>query len=437
MQNLGRLPLFLLLIGFPLLSPACIWDDDTIEMEAMRFPGTNELLTGRFLQHSAEFHYWRYRNRETRLIQDPDNLELIDDLAVSLDKLGRDEEAIRWIKRSDSLDPCRYETYANWGTFLIHSGKYEEGLEKIKTAIEINPDAHFGREIYQQYVVEYVMSKMKNGKIPRPLVPVGELTGINFLLYSHQSNFYAFLLGKFNGKRADEGKDTLKSLPDAELRKAIKGVRGMMKFGNYNSPVLLEVLGDLLLGRPDMVQIDREKPYKTDPSRHLAGRAYLLSAGPSTDPRVQAACKIKAATVLSRVRGGKFNGLYLQEAMVSLELDQKEGEHYRKDIADHEIAWIKGGQDPDHEFKAKYYKEEDKVKEGKRRRDRRPADKSEIAHMMFDHDFKATRKDTLRGRNYQAWQRFNPHPVQIAPSVVQTVDSLFPTEANRTPRLFM
>ena len=121
-----------------MFSPACIWDDDTIEMEAMRFPGTYELISGHFLQHSAEFYYWRFRQRENSLAKDPENLELIDDLAVSLDKLGRDDEAIRWIKRSDSLDPCRYETYANWGTFLIHSGKYKEGLEKIKMAISVN-----------------------------------------------------------------------------------------------------------------------------------------------------------------------------------------------------------------------------------------------------------------------------------------------------------
>ena len=55
--------------------------------------------------------------------------------------------------------------------------------------------------------------------------------------------------------------------PAETIDKAITGVLGMMKFGNHDSPVLLEALGDLLVSRG----------YDTDGKR-LAARAYLKAS---------------------------------------------------------------------------------------------------------------------------------------------------------------
>ncbi len=43
----------------PAVAVACSWDYDTIRRERTRFPGTLELLTGKFLRHSPEFYGWR------------------------------------------------------------------------------------------------------------------------------------------------------------------------------------------------------------------------------------------------------------------------------------------------------------------------------------------------------------------------------------------
>src|SRR5687768_12330427 len=51
----------------PLAAAACLWDSDTIKMERSRFPGTLELITGKFLRHSPEFYEWRIRDRLKRL----------------------------------------------------------------------------------------------------------------------------------------------------------------------------------------------------------------------------------------------------------------------------------------------------------------------------------------------------------------------------------
>src|SRR6476646_9780391 len=73
---------------------ACLWDYDTIKMERARFPGTLELITGKFLRHSPEFYKWRIENRLKRLKADPTNAALLDDLAAAYDKTGQHDKAI-------------------------------------------------------------------------------------------------------------------------------------------------------------------------------------------------------------------------------------------------------------------------------------------------------------------------------------------------------
>ena len=66
--------------------------------------------------------------------------------------------------QKEQLYPGLYETRANLGTFYIHAGELEQGVEQIELAIEINPDAHFGREIYQKHLVNYVLTRKVDGK---------------------------------------------------------------------------------------------------------------------------------------------------------------------------------------------------------------------------------------------------------------------------------
>src|SRR5207249_32911 len=91
----------------------------------------------------------------------------IDDLGVGLDQLKQYDEAILLLRdklkqqQAQGLtERALYTSYANLGTVLIHGAvgaaqrgapsarkQMREGLQFIHRSIEVNPEAHFGREI--------------------------------------------------------------------------------------------------------------------------------------------------------------------------------------------------------------------------------------------------------------------------------------------------
>ena len=222
-----KITILFYLIVFSFINLACLWDRDTITFESENFPSTLEMITGNFIRHSPEFYQWRIQDREAKLKTNPNQWNYYDDLAVAYDKTGNHTKAIELMQQKEKLHPNQYETYANLGTFYIHNKQYQEGLKYIDKAIAINVNAHFGREIYQKHLVTYLLSKMKNGNITLPLNPYAQN-------HYHQTGFHYYL----KKKQKDQYKNSL----------AIFGVMGMIKFGKHNSPILMEVLGDLLAG---------------------------------------------------------------------------------------------------------------------------------------------------------------------------------------------
>src|SRR5436305_1999308 len=98
------------LLAVPAVATACLWDYDTLAQERSRFPTVLELITGKYLRHSPEFYEWRVTDRRKRLVVDPSNLALHDDLVVALDRLGRYDEALAAVEAANKLQPNRYET---------------------------------------------------------------------------------------------------------------------------------------------------------------------------------------------------------------------------------------------------------------------------------------------------------------------------------------
>ena len=339
--------IFLLLTNL-FVAFACFWDYDTIEMERQQFPSVIELISGKFLRHSPEYHYWRIKDREKKIKEHPDSLNFYDDLAVSYSKIGNDKKAIELMILKEEKQPKLYETYANLGTFYLHDGQFEKGIEYIDKAIKINPEAHFGREVYQKHLAEYVLSKMKDGKITLPLdrdFPHSP----DYLVYSSNkgNNFYRLLLSKHNKKLLNLNQDTVKELPEEELEKAIIGIMGMMKFGNFNSPILLETLGDLLLNNG-----------RGDAARQLAARAYFKASYEVEDKNSKEIYKKRIVFVLfhqfTSKQGKKFT-LYELEDLLKEEI--KEGDNFYQQIRSDEINWINSGKNPEKEFASKYYAE--------------------------------------------------------------------------------
>ncbi|MFK7760456.1 MAG: hypothetical protein AB8C13_11000 [Phycisphaerales bacterium] len=171
---------------------ACLWDRDTLAAEARGLPGITEVITGRFDRFPPLFYEMRLERVAAEVEADADRLDLYDDAGVACDRLGRSDEAIAWMGQklvvlerleSEGVDVSehRYRYLANLGTFYIHRwlkggqdredmGDVERARELIAAAIELNPEAHFGRERYQLLAIEWVLDP-----------PRGEDTGRTFL----------------------------------------------------------------------------------------------------------------------------------------------------------------------------------------------------------------------------------------------------------------
>ena len=307
---------------FPKPLHACLWDYDTLAMERNRFPGTHELIVGYFPRHSDAFYQWRIDDRlkvpvSQRTPQD------YNDIAVAYDKLGQQDKAIQTIEAKILKWPKenRYESEANLGTFLIHSGKLQEGVNHLSKAIEINPDAHFGREKYQVLLVEYMIQKRA------PNQPENTHRQIGF-------GFCNFILQKMalDDPNAAQTKVVIKE--------AIEGVSGMLRFGHHDSPVLLEALGDLLMGL-------EMRPNESD--KRLAARAFRMAAYSSTDKvdneRLIAKTK-RAVKLIESVSISDIERKLVDERLLADELAKR--------IETDELAWINNKENVDELFAAKY-----------------------------------------------------------------------------------
>ena len=166
--------------GRPLAYPHVV--PKTKDVVALRFAMVHDVLHERFPKHGAA--YYQERNRVVR--KKLDGLKagevgyesLIDDLAVGLEFTGDHDGAIRLLREKlkrqldrGDLRPALYSTYANLGTFLIlgpfrktrpgnadDKATLREGLGMIRTAVEIRPDSHFGREAWQAAIIEYMIA---------------------------------------------------------------------------------------------------------------------------------------------------------------------------------------------------------------------------------------------------------------------------------------
>ncbi|MFK7766688.1 MAG: tetratricopeptide repeat protein [Mariniblastus sp.] len=295
---------------------ACLWDYDTLAMERSAFPGTHELIVGHFVRHSDAYYKWRIEDR-SQLPPEERSIADYDDIAVAYDKIGQHDKAIDVIKEKIARWPeqNRYESEANLGTFLIHSGDLEAGLEHIKKAIELNPDAHFGREIYQQRLVEFILFRQSDlGADPR--------------LKNRASSFYRFLTHDEDGEYV--------SLSTKQVDEAIKGISGMIRFGNHDSPILLAALGSLHSHRDD--------------SSMIAARAYL-----------RASYETDNAETSNDFRNLAIANLEMQVShdigRVESELKDEiaQAKQLAAEIESDEKAWAEAGLNLDEKFKAKYY----------------------------------------------------------------------------------
>lgn len=158
---------------------ACMWDRDTLAEEAKGRPETVSIIVGWFNQYPPRYYEMRLERVARKIETSPGDLDLYDDAAVACDRLGRHDEAIAWMVRKkvilDALPASeaaehRYRYLANLGTFIVHRwvsqpegirnadlAPLREGEKLIAKAIEENPEAHFGREVYQLQAIRWML----------------------------------------------------------------------------------------------------------------------------------------------------------------------------------------------------------------------------------------------------------------------------------------
>lgn len=326
----------LMLIVVPFLL-ACAWDYDTIKMERQRFPSTLELITGKFLRHSPEFYQWRITDRLNRLKTEPENVALLDDLAVAYDKTGQHDKAIETALEIEKRFPKRYETAANLGTFYFHAGKLNDGIPHIEKALAINPDAHFGRERYQLFLVQYTIEQRKAGRENLPLASV-EYGDTDRIPLKAWKSFNTFV------QKYDQDLNS-----EADIQKAVAGIQGMMKFGNYRSPVLLEALGFLLTA----------KDYPKHDAKLLAARAFLKASYEVEHEQHKKAYRMLAIDALQMQATSRDSQtqITIEQVEADFKKELAEAEEWYGRLHESEKSWIRDGLDPEKEFDKLYTSE--------------------------------------------------------------------------------
>jgi hypothetical protein len=159
----------------------------------LRYAMVHDVIHERFPKHGKAYYEERNRRVEQALEKEkakrgtdgkptPEYFALIDDLAVGLDQLGKHEEAVEMMKKKFEEQKSLgmkgrdlYSTYANHGTFLIlwqlsegfddkakAKERIQESVTLVHKAVEVYPQSHFGREVWQAVIEEYLLALLDN-----------------------------------------------------------------------------------------------------------------------------------------------------------------------------------------------------------------------------------------------------------------------------------
>jgi len=158
---------------------------------SFRFAMIHDVLHERFEKHGTDWYEHRNRLNQQRLESlaehDRNRWPIIDDLAAGMDRTGQPGEAARLMRaklqhqqEAGLTGRDLYTSYANLGTFLIHANAkaafagdaqavadFSEGVELVRKSVEVNPEAHFGRERWQATIAEFLLLAIQDPSLLR------------------------------------------------------------------------------------------------------------------------------------------------------------------------------------------------------------------------------------------------------------------------------
>jgi hypothetical protein len=178
---------------------ACAWDRDTIIAESRlkkeaggRFDIVSAIV-GYFDRNPPLYYEMRLKRVDKESMSTPDNLALYDDGGVAADRLGKSDIALQWMQRKKTrmlllgdktTKEDRYRYYANLGTFYAHKwlkqaapfqdrSDLQKAIEGVNAALQVNPDGHFSREVYQMVLLDWLNDQSDDPDAPGTRWPIG------------------------------------------------------------------------------------------------------------------------------------------------------------------------------------------------------------------------------------------------------------------------
>jgi hypothetical protein len=212
-------------------------------------------------------------------------------------------------------------------------------LPYIDKALAINPDAHFGREQYQKWLVEYEIEKRKD----QELLSSHEGKDVDSHSKGLARDFRAFVTEKL-GKGA---------LSVEDVQAAVKGVLGMMRFADHENPLLLAALGELLTSTHD-----------TKDAKRLSVRSFLKASYVSKDEKSQDVYFERARWAMVFQADGHTNkkGTEFEDVIADFAVELQEAKEWYADLKQKELNWIREGDDVDAKFDRLYEEEAEQIR---------------------------------------------------------------------------
>jgi hypothetical protein len=177
----------------------CAWDRDTVIAESRlkkEAGGRFDLvasIVGYFDRNPGLYYEMRLKRMDKESLSTPDNLSLFDDGGVAADRLGKSDISLQWMQRKKTrmllqgdkvTKEDRYRYYANLGTFYAHQwikqpqplqdrSGLQKAIEAVNAALQVNPDGHFSREIYQMVLLDWLNDQSDDPNAPGSRWPIG------------------------------------------------------------------------------------------------------------------------------------------------------------------------------------------------------------------------------------------------------------------------